>query len=95
MSGGQEMREAFKKLREKKTIEVWNICECGEVLHSIIEGTRGKCGGCWLKDMPKVTKAAMNRLIAAAFKPTTDDEKAKLVEEALDKLDRDNKEPTP
>jgi hypothetical protein len=39
--------------------------------------------------MPKDTKAALNRLISAAFRPTTDDEKGTLVEQAIEKLSRD------
>jgi hypothetical protein len=53
--------------RTKRTIEVWDRCECGRVLHSISEGERGTCATCWFKAMPQSTKTALNRLIACAF----------------------------
>jgi len=78
--------------REKKTIEVWNVCECGEVLHSMAggevlhsmaEGQRGTCSSCWFKAMPAEKKTAMNRLIASAFNGSSDAEKDKAVDEAF------------
>lgn len=77
--------------RKKETIEVWNICECGAVLHSLAEGTRGTCSHCWFKSMPPDTKAAMNRLISSAFqkeKPTGK-EIVNLIDDAISKLNRD------
>ena len=41
--------------------------------------------------MPSDTKSAMNRLIAAAFNPTTESEKGELVNDALEKLRRDDR----
>ena len=75
--------------RTKRTIEIWDKCECGKTLHSISEGERGICCTCWVKSMPADTKKSLNRLIAAAFKPTSEDEKNKLIDEAIDKLNRD------
>lgn len=73
-------------VRTKTTIEVWNRCECGRVLHSIREGQRGLCASCWFSAMPKETKDSVNRLISMAFNPATDAEKAAAVKDVLDKL---------
>lgn len=78
--------------RTQRTVTVWDRCECGRVLHSITEGQRGTCGTCWFKSMPSDTKAVLNKMIAAAFKPTSEDEKGRLVDEAMKKLDRDRQE---
>jgi hypothetical protein len=75
--------------RTKHTIEVWNICTCGRKLFSMAEGKRGTCSSCWFKAMPADTKSAMNKLLAAVFKPTSDAEKDKLIDDAMTKLDRD------
>ena len=72
--------------RTKKTIEVWDRCECGRILHSISEGQRGLCSSCWVASMPKDTKASLNRLISMAFKPATDAEKDAAVKDAMDRL---------
>lgn len=79
--------------RTQRTVTVWDRCECGRLLHSMAEGQRGTCGACWLKTMPADTKAAMNKMIAAAFKPTSEDEKGKLVDDAISKLKRDRMRP--
>lgn len=85
-------REATRNIvREQNPVDLWNICECGAILHSIVEGKRGSCGRCWIKSMPSDTKSAMNRLIAAAFNPTTESEKGELVNDALEKLRRDDR----
>ena len=76
-------------IREKRTIEIWDHCECGRTLHSIAEGKRGKCSSCWFKAMPTDTQDALNRVIASAFKPTSEDERGRLVDDAMAKLDRD------
>lgn len=73
--------------RTKRTIEIWDQCECGNVLHSIVEGERGTCGSCWIKAMPADTKCALNKLIAAAFK--TSEVAGAIIDEAFEKLDRD------
>ena len=79
--------------RTKRTIEIYNVCECGKTLHSIAEGIRGTCGSCWFKAMPADTKSAINKMIASAFvKPGMGDtEKDKLIDDAMAKLDRDRK----
>lgn len=77
--------------RQKETIEVWNVCECGRILHSMVEGQRGTCSSCWFRSMPKDTKAAMNKMIGAAFRdePATEEEKSDLIDDAFEKLKRD------
>lgn len=75
--------------RTKRTIEIWDKCECGNILHSIIEGKRGTCGSCWIKAMPADTKVALNKLIAAAFKSTTANAVSEIIDKAFEKLDRD------
>lgn len=75
--------------RTKRTIEIWDRCECGKTLHSIAEGQRGVCGPCWVKAMPRDTKEALDRLIASAFKPTSEADRGRLVDDAMAKLDRD------
>ena len=73
-----------------RLVEIHDKCtECGRVLLSIKEGESGKCSSCWFKTIPKDTKSALNKLIAAAFKPTSEAEKDALVDEALEKLKRD------
>lgn len=76
--------------RHKKTIEVWDVCECGRVLHSMAEGQRGTCSSCWVKAMPSDTKAAMNKLIASAFNGTARTEGPQLIDDAIAKLNRDS-----
>lgn len=75
--------------RSKRTIEVWDRCECGKVLHSISEGERGMCSSCWMQRMPSDTKDAIKKLVAAAFRPTSEEDKGKLVDSAMEKLKRD------
>lgn len=75
--------------RTQRTITVWDWCECGSLLHSMAEGVRGTCATCWVKAMPSDTKKALNKMISAAFKPTTEEEKSNLVDSAFEKLDRD------
>lgn len=79
--------------RKRETISVWNVCECGRVLHSIAEGKRGKCSSCWVQSMPSDTKAALNKVIAAAFRTTKppNAEVDQLISNAMDKLDRDER----
>lgn len=77
--------------RKKEAIEVWNVCECGRVLHSMHEGKRGQCSSCWIKSMPSDTKKALSNLIGAAFRTTSDQEKDQLIDVAMEKLDRDEK----
>lgn len=80
----------MKTNRTKQTIEIWDRCECGDALHSISEGKRGTCAKCWLKSMPSDTKRSLNKLISAAFKPTSDTEKDKLIDDTMGKLNRDD-----
>lgn len=80
---------------EAKAITLHDRCTsegCGRVLHSAREAKSGKCSSCWLKAMPADTKAAMNKLIGAAFTqtPKTDAEKDKLIDDAIRKLKRDD-----
>lgn len=75
--------------RTKRTIEIWDQCECGNVLHSIVEGERGTCGSCWIKAMPADTKLALNKLIAAAFTPMTPEAVSAIIDDAFEKVDRD------
>lgn len=66
-----------------RTVTIHDRCiteGCGKTLHSIAEGERGTCASCWVKTMPADTRKAMNRLIAAAFRPTTDAEKDAVVD---------------
>lgn len=77
--------------RAKRTIEVWDRCECGRLLTSIAEGERGTCAGCWMKSMPADTKRSLNKLIGAAFRPTSDKEKDALIGDAMENLNRDEK----
>lgn len=74
--------------RKQTTIQVWNVCQCGRMLHSIAEGKRGSCGSCWLQSIPKDTVRALNRVIGAAFRnpPPTSDEKGKLIDDAMNRL---------
>jgi hypothetical protein len=78
-------------MRKKETIEVWNVCECGRILTSISEGKRGQCSGCWVKTMPNDTRNALNKLIGAAFRKESLDDKQKgeLIDDATSKLERD------
>ncbi len=77
--------------RTKQTIEIWDRCECGRVLHSVAEATRGTCSSCWFKTMPGDTKRAMNRLVASAFNKANDSQKDAAIAEAMEKLNRDEK----
>lgn len=83
--------------RKKKTIEVWNVCECGQILYSMHEGQRGQCGSCWMKAMPSDTKSTLNKLIGAALRRNkpTDSQKNRLIDNAMSKLDRDAKAQPP
>jgi hypothetical protein len=77
-----------------RTITVHDRCTaegCGRVLHSIAEGERGTCSSCWLAAMPPGTKKAMNKLIACAFNGSTEKDKEKAVDEAMDALGVRNK----
>lgn len=69
--------------REKRSVELWNVCECGEVLHSISEGERGTCSLCWVKSLTPERRKAMNNLLASAFNGSTDAQKEVAVEEAF------------
>lgn len=75
--------------RTKRTIEIWDQCECGNILHSIVEGERWTCGSCWIKAMPADTKRALNKMIAAAFTPMTPEAVSAIIDEAFEKVDRD------
>lgn len=77
--------------RKQETITVWNVCECGEILFSMNEGQRGTCSRCWMDSMSSDTKHAMAKLFGAAFRkvPISDDEKDRLIDDAMKKLDRD------
>lgn len=75
--------------RTKQTAEIWDRCECGKVLHSILEAMRGECASCHWAKAPSDTKKAMKKLLSAAFTPTTDAEKDQVVKDAMDKLWRD------
>lgn len=77
--------------RAKTTVEVWNVCECGRILHSLSEAQRGTCSSCWVRTMPADTKRAMNRLIASVFNGEAKDDKRarELIDDAMSKLDRD------
>ena len=75
-----------------RTITVHDRCTregCDRVLHSILEGERGVCSSCWYKSMPADTKKAMNRLIASAFNGSSEAEKGAAVDDAMEKLRRD------
>lgn len=77
-----------------RTITIHDRCTtagCGRVLHSIAEGERGTCSSCWFKAMPPDTKKAMDRLVASAFNGATEEQKNMAVDEAMNKLKRDEK----
>lgn len=76
--------------REKQSVELWNVCTCGAILHSISEGKRGTCSSCWIRDMDPSKKAAMNKVIAAAFNGSTNAEKDAAVDGVLQHF-RDDK----
>lgn len=85
--------------RKKETLEIWNVCECGRLLLSISEGTRGICSSCWFRSLPKDTKSALDRVIAAAFqKQLSTDDARDAIDDAMSKLSRDEesrKDPGP
>jgi hypothetical protein len=69
-----------------RTITVHDRCTtegCGRVLLSISEGERGLCSSCWVKQWSPEKKAAMGKLLAAAFNGSTEEQKDKAVDEAL------------
>jgi hypothetical protein len=78
-----------------RTVVVHDRCttpECGRVLHSLSEAERGQCSSCWMKTIPADTRKSLNKLIASAFKPTTEAEKGAAVDDAMAKLKRDRGE---
>jgi len=75
--------------RKKEQLEIWNVCICGKVLHSISEGKRGTCATCWFKSLGDETKKALNRVVGMAFKPTTEKEREDAVNEALETLKKE------
>jgi hypothetical protein len=56
---------------------------CGRVLRFVNEAIRGTCGSCEIKQWSPEKKKAMNRLFASAFNGSSDEEKAKAVDEAF------------
>jgi hypothetical protein len=92
MDGEQRITQALKIERVQETVQIWNICTCGRVLHSIAEGTRGTCASCWVKSMQPDTRKALNRVIASAFNGSTDAEKQNAVDAAFDALDNEKSE---
>jgi hypothetical protein len=75
-----------------RTITVHDRCTtpaCNRVLHSIVEGERGLCSSCWVKQMPVETKRALNKLIASAFNGSSEEEKAAAVKDAVERLGED------
>ena len=85
----QRITEALKIERTRHLVEIWNICECGRVLHSVSEATRGTCASCWIAAMKPSTKKALNTLIASAFNGSTDAQKSRAVDDAFDALDNE------
>lgn len=77
--------------RKKETVEIWNVCECGEILYSIREGKVGQCASCWVKSMPSDTKSSLGKMISSAFSKVelTDAEKGQLIDDTMSKLKRD------
>ena len=75
--------------REKRTVELWNLCTCGQVLHSISEGERGTCSSCWFKSLSPEKHKAMKGLIASAFNGATDAQKDAAVDEAFKQFRKD------
>jgi len=72
-----------------RTITVHDRCTtegCKRTLHSIREGERGLCSGCWMKSLRPETRSALNKLIASAFNGATEDQKGRAVEDALKQL---------
>ncbi len=81
-------------MRQQRTVTIWDKCECGKTLMSLAEAERGSCSSCWFAKLRPDTKAAMNRMISAAFRPqneTTESEKGDLIDDAFGKLNRDMK----
>lgn len=77
-------------MRVPRTIIVWDNCECGEVLYTLIEAERGSCAKCWFKAMPADTKEAMNQILVASLGPKKSEaERLKLIADAEEKLKRD------
>jgi len=75
-----------------RTITVHDKCttpNCGRTLHSISEGERGLCASCWVKGLKPETRAAMNRLIRAAFDGSDEIEKGSVVKDAIERLRAD------
>ena len=78
--------------RTKTTVEIWDRCECGRGLRSLVEATRGVCASCYWQQAPADTKQALSKLVSFAFKPTTEAEKDSAVKDAMEKLRRDEAE---
>ena len=75
-----------------RTTTVYDRCTrdgCSRTLHSLREAENGVCSSCWVKEMPADTKKALNKLIAAAFNGSTIEQKDVAVQDAMDKLKRD------
>lgn len=72
-----------------RTITVFGRCqtpECNKVLHSIAEGERGTCATCRFRQMKPETKAALNRVIAAAFDGSNEPRRNAAIDDAVKKL---------
>lgn len=79
-------------MRQQRTVTIWDKCECGKTLHSLAEAERGSCSHCWFVKLKPDTVKAMNRMIAAAFRPqneTTEEQKGALIDDAFQKVLRD------
>jgi len=77
--------------RTKEIVEVWNICECGQVLYDLTEATRGVCSRCWIKSLQPETLAALDTLLGMAFNKTTGEPLNKAIDSAFETLAIENK----
>ena len=76
-----------------RVITIHDYCiKCNRVLHSIAEGERGTCSSCWVASLKPETKKAMNRLIACVFNKSTEEEKQKAVDDAIEQLNKETNE---
>jgi hypothetical protein len=89
MDSEQQITKALKIERVKETVEVWNICTCGRILHSLNEAQRGTCASCWFRAVKPETHKAINKLIASAFNGATEKQKDEAVENAFAALHED------
>jgi hypothetical protein len=75
---------------QSRPVTVWDRCRtpgCQQALFSLREAENGQCSTCWVAGLSKEKKSALNRLVASAFNGSTDEQKGKAVDDAMDALD--------